>query len=75
MRIAVLILFLSRFLNGLILAEESSGIDQANKTDEIKVLDAARARDLVSTYRGSTLISRQTPPSEGIRTSGRETGS
>jgi hypothetical protein len=75
MRIAVLILFLSHFLNGLILAEESSGIDQANKTDEIKLLDAARARDLVSKYRGRALIVRQKPPSEGIRTSGREAGS
>lgn len=61
-RIAVLILFRPHFLNGQILAEESSGIDQANKTDEIKELDAARARDLVSKYRGKALNLRQKTP-------------
>ena len=49
MRVALLILFSSAAcFSGQLLAEESSRLDQANETDKIKELDAARAKDLVT---------------------------
>ena len=56
MRASLLILsFTAACFSGQLLAEDSSSLDQVNKTDQIKELDSAGAKVLVTKYRGKSL--------------------